>query len=97
MACVSKQELIKLQKTLKTDHAIGQKFGVSRQAIHQFRLKYGIKANTTKNKERDLKIIGSYKKGKSIQKLSEELDLSYSHVYKIIERNSALRRKKKSR
>jgi len=95
MACVSKPELIKLQKTLKTDHAIGQKFGVSRQAIHQFRLKYGIKANTAKNKERDLKIICSYKKGKSIQEISQELDLSYSHIYRIIDKNSALRRKKK--
>jgi len=95
MACVSKQELIKLQKTLKTDHAIGQKFGVSRQAIHQFRLKYGIKANTAKNKERDMKIISSYKKGKSIQKLSEELDLSYSHVYKILNKNIGKIRKKR--
>mgnify|MGYP000932859930 CR=1 FL=1 len=95
MACISKEELLKLQKTLKTDHAIGKKFGVSRQAIHQLRLKYGVKANTTKNKERDLKIVSSYKKGKSILQISQDLDLSYSHVYRIINKNIDMRKNKR--
>jgi len=95
MACVSKAELQKLQKTLVTDDAIGKKFGISRQAIHQLRVKYDIKANTAKNKERDLKIVNTYKKGKSIQEISQDLDLSYSHVYKILNKNIGKIRKKR--
>ena len=43
MPKISKSEFIKLHKKLKTDPAIGKKFGVSRQSIHQIRKKYGIK------------------------------------------------------
>ena len=42
MARVTKAQLIKLQKQLKVDEAIGAKFGITRQAIHQLRQKYGI-------------------------------------------------------
>ncbi len=94
MACVSKEQLIKLQKTLKTDHAIGKKFGVSRQAIHQLRVRYGIKATIAKNKERDLEIVTGYKKGKSLQALSKEFDLSIPHICKIIKTKGALRKKR---
>jgi len=37
MSKITKQELIKLQKSLVTDEAIGEKFGITRQAIHQMR------------------------------------------------------------
>lgn len=39
MSKISKQELIKLQITLVTDEAIGEKFGITRQAVHQMRKK----------------------------------------------------------
>jgi hypothetical protein len=42
MARISKDELIKLQKTLKTDVAIGKKIGVSAQYIQQLRKLYDI-------------------------------------------------------
>lgn len=91
MACVSKAELIKLQKTLKTDAAIGKKFGVSRQAIHQFRRKYGIEVSTAKTKERqdrDDKILNLFDKGMTGSKIAKMVGLSISQVYKIIKKNA---------
>jgi len=87
MAKVNKEQLIKLQKTLITDTAIGEKFGISRQAIHQMRVKYGINANTAKNKERNAKIISLYKKNKTGIAIAKDLDLSISQVYRIIKKN----------
>jgi len=84
MAIVSKDELKKLQKTLKTDAAIGAKFGITRQAIHQLRVKYGIESDRNKNKERNEKIVSLYKKGKTGTKIAEEMDLSISQVHRII-------------
>lgn len=52
MAKISKAELIRLQKKLKTDARIGEEFGITRQAIHQLRKKYGIKSRIAGNKER---------------------------------------------
>ncbi|MBL8029372.1 MAG: helix-turn-helix domain-containing protein [Fibrobacteres bacterium] len=84
MARISKVELIKLQKTLKTDAAIGEKFGISRQAVHQMRQKYGIDYNKGKNKERNEKIAALYKKGVAGTEIADQLDVSISQVYRII-------------
>ena len=88
MARITKEELVKLQKTYKTDAAIGKLFGISRQAVHQLRIKYAIKANREKNVERDKKIVAAYKKGKTGIEIANELDLSISQVYRIIKRLS---------
>jgi DNA invertase Pin-like site-specific DNA recombinase len=84
MAKVSKSELIKLYKTLKSDEVIGKKFGVTRQAIHQLRKKYGIESKYTLNPERNDKIIELYKKGSSGTALAKKLGLSVSQTYRII-------------
>jgi len=84
MATVSKTELIKLQKTLKTDDAIGKKFGITRQAIHQLRNKYGIPSLLVKNDERNEKIKSLYNKGVSGIKIAEKMELSVSQTYRII-------------
>jgi len=88
MAKISKQQLIKLQKTLKTDAAIGSEFGITRQAVHQLRRKYGIEANRAKNIERNKKILAAYKKGKSGLDIAKDIGLSVSQVYRIIEKLS---------
>jgi hypothetical protein len=84
MARVSKSELIKLYKTLKSDEVIGKKFGVTRQAIHQLRKKYGIESKYTQNPARNSKIIDLYKKGSSGTVLAKKLGLSVSQTYRII-------------
>ena len=42
MARITKSQLVTLQKKLKRDAAIGAEFGITRQAVHQLRKKYGI-------------------------------------------------------
>ena len=84
MARISKTDLIKLQKKLKTDDAIGKKFGVTRQAVHQLRKKYGIDSVIAKNDERNAKIIKAYKTGTSGTSLSKKFGLSVSQTYRVI-------------
>ena len=84
MATISKTELVKLQKTLKTDAAIGEKFGITRQAVHQLRKKYGIDSNTAKNDERNAKIAALAKSGKTGSDIAGKFGLSISQTYRII-------------
>jgi DNA invertase Pin-like site-specific DNA recombinase len=97
MAKISKGELIRLQKLLKTDAAIGKKFGITRQAIHQIRKKYGVESRYAKNDERNAKVIALYKKGVSGTVIAEKVGLSVSRTYKIINpaAQKALAKKKK--
>ncbi|OGJ85085.1 MAG: hypothetical protein A2268_16345 [Candidatus Raymondbacteria bacterium RifOxyA12_full_50_37] len=84
MARISKDQLKNLQKTLKTDAAIGKKFGITRQAVHQLRIKYGLDYNRKKNKERNDTIKGMYKKGASGAAIAKKVGLSISQVYRIL-------------
>jgi predicted DNA-binding protein YlxM (UPF0122 family) len=98
MPKISKSELIRLQKSLKTDAAIGEKFGVTRQAIHQYRVKFGIPSNLAKNDERNAKIVALYKKGLTGTEIAKKLDLSISQTYrmiKITEKKTPAKKKKK--
>jgi hypothetical protein len=84
MPRISKSELIKLQKQLGTDDAIGKKFGITRQAVHQLRKQYGIDSSIADNPERNAKIIAQYQKGVSGTDLAKKNGLSVSQTYRII-------------
>ncbi len=84
MPRVSKQALIKLQTKLKTDQAIGDKFGISRQAIHQLSLKYGLKAIKNKNKDRNKSIRDLYCNGMPVVKISKKTGLCISQLYRLL-------------
>jgi DNA invertase Pin-like site-specific DNA recombinase len=84
MARISKQQLIKLQAKYKTDDAIGDLFGITRQAVHQLRKKYGLTPVADKHAERNSEIIKIYKAGTSGTKLAKKLKISVSQVYRII-------------
>ncbi len=84
MARISKQQLIRLQKTLKTDAAIGKKYGITRQAVHQLRQKYDLDYNRKKTKERNRKIAVLYKRGRTGVQIARKTGLSISQVYRII-------------
>jgi DNA invertase Pin-like site-specific DNA recombinase len=94
MPRISKSELIKLQKQLGTDEAIGKKFGITRQAVHQLRKKYGIESTYAGNPERNAKIIDLYKKGAAGTALAEKFDISISQAYRIINEAGAMKAKK---
>jgi hypothetical protein len=84
MAKISKNGLISLQKSLITDEAIGKKIGVTRQAIHQMRQKYGIPAIRDKHAKRDDNIRLRAKKGCDVAKIAAHFNLSVSQTYRII-------------
>ncbi|NLD93471.1 MAG: hypothetical protein GX639_12475 [Fibrobacter sp.] len=84
MAKISKAQLEKLQKKYKTDDAIGKLFGITRQAVHQLRTKFGIAPVADKHKERDEAIIKAYNAGVSGTALAKKYDLSISQTYRII-------------
>jgi hypothetical protein len=84
MARISKGQLEKLQKKYKTDEAIGKLFGISRQAVHQLRTKYGIAPIPDKNEVRNGEIFREYEQGLSGIKLARKFKLSTSQAYRII-------------
>jgi hypothetical protein len=83
MATINKNQLLKLQKSLITDEAIGKKFGVTRQAIHQPRQKYGIPAIEGKNDDRNAKVLSMRQKGIPMVEIAKKMDLSISQTYRI--------------
>jgi DNA invertase Pin-like site-specific DNA recombinase len=97
MAVVNKSELIKLYKTLKSDGAIGKKFGVTRQAIHQLRQKYSIDSKYTKNPVRNAQILALYGKGLSGTSIAKKLELSISQTYRIINKTAKKKSAKKKK
>jgi hypothetical protein len=89
MATISKAELIRLQKKFKTDARIGEEFGITRQAIHQLRKKYGIESRTAGNTERNKEIVESRDAGQSVESLAKKFSLSIPQTYRIIKETSA--------
>lgn len=59
---ISKAELISLQKTLKTDKAIGAKFSITPQAVYYIRKKYGIPSRLPATIKRKRRLSHSIKK-----------------------------------
>jgi hypothetical protein len=96
MPRISKTELLKLQKSLKTDAAIGEKFGITRQAIHQFRNLYGIPSLQAKNDKRNAYIISLHKKGLSGVKIAKKVGLCVSQTCRII-KNAGMKSKAKKK
>ncbi|MCL2689731.1 MAG: hypothetical protein FWE57_07785 [Chitinispirillia bacterium] len=84
MAKITKAQLGKLQKKHKTDAAIGELFGITRQAVHQMRKKYGLDSSIINNPERNSDIVEAYDSGTSGTALAKKFDLSVSQTYRII-------------
>jgi len=84
MARISKSQLERLQKKYQTDDAIGKLFGITRQAVHQLRIKYGIDPVEDKNKSRNSDIVKQYDNGAAGTKLADKYKLSISQTYRII-------------
>ncbi|MBD3242408.1 MAG: histone [Chitinivibrionales bacterium] len=92
MAKLSKEKLIKLQKRLKRDAAIGAEVGITRQAVHQLRKKYGIPSVIENNPQRDKEIIKQYKQGTPVADIAKAHDLSISYTYRIISESKGARK-----
>jgi DNA invertase Pin-like site-specific DNA recombinase len=97
MARISKAQLTKLQKKYSTDAKIGDLFGITRQAVHQLRKKYGIDSSIADNPVRNAKIVKLYKAGSSGTALAKKFDLSVSQTYRVINEAKAGKKKAKKR
>ena len=78
------EAILALQKTHLTDHKIGKEFGISRQAVYQFRKNNNISPVLNKNLDRNTEIINRFKNGESGTKIAFSLDMSVSQTYRII-------------
>jgi len=95
MATITKAQLEKLQKKLVTDAAIGAQFGITRQAVHQLRKKFGLESSLKDNPERNQEIVKAYQSGVSGTALAKKFKLSISQTYRIINENKKPAKKSK--
>src|SRR5664279_5201547 len=95
MSKISKKELIRLQKTLETDEAIGAKFGITRQAVHNMREKYGIESRYITNPKRNARIVAAYKKDISAVDLVKKYGVSIAQIYRILDEAGAVKKRRK--
>ncbi|NLD94576.1 MAG: helix-turn-helix domain-containing protein [Fibrobacter sp.] len=84
MARISKAELIKLQKKFGTDAKIGEEFGITRQAVHQLRKKYGIDSRTSSNPDRNKDMVDMRDSGHSVEAIAKKVKLSVPQTYRIL-------------
>ena len=97
MGKITKQELLRLQKKFGADARIGEEFGITRQAIHQLRKKYGIASRTAANPERNQEIVELREGGKSVAAIAKKYDLSIPQIYRILKETGApVKAKKKA-
>ena len=94
MAAITKAELVKLQKSLKTDAEIGKKFDITRQAVHQLRKKYGIDSRTAENPARNQKIVSLRDAGKGVAVIAKQFDISIPQTYRILKESEPAPKKK---
>jgi len=88
MARIGKNQLIKLQKRYKTDGAIAGLYGMTRQAVHRLRKKYGIPPVTDRHSERNEQIRALRKNGMSIIKIAKKYNLSTMQTYRIVKEHT---------
>lgn len=82
---VTKTQLTKLQKSLKTDERIGEALGLTRQSVHQLRKKFGVAPSTGPGRSnRDAEIAAAYIGGETGISIARRLGLSISQTYRII-------------
>lgn len=85
MSKVTAAQFAKLQAKHKTDAAIGEALGgITRQAVHQMRKKFGIESLVAKNDERNAQIVAAYTAGATGVALAAKYKISISQAYRII-------------
>ncbi len=97
MARISKSELIRLQKKFKTDARIGEEFGITRQAVHQLRKKYGIESRTAGNPERNKEMVALRDSGHSVEAIAKKYKLSIPQTYRILKETAIAMKPAKKR
>lgn len=93
MPQIGKEQLIQLQKRYGSDQAIGNRLGVSRQAIYKLRKKYEIGATTDRHEKRNREIKHLHSTGIAPIQLAVRFSLSVTQIYRILnpERESGMK------
>jgi len=88
MATLTKNDILAMRKKgYLTDSAIASQAGITRQAIHQLRKKYGLAKVKDRLKDRDREILAMYNSGCLADEIAKARDISISQVYRIISRS----------
>jgi DNA-binding NarL/FixJ family response regulator len=83
MPKISKEELIRLQKTLITDVAIAKHLGVSQPYVHHIRKLYGIPSRFAGNSNRNNEIAALYSGGMTAYDIANKFGLRPGRIYQI--------------
>lgn len=84
MAKITKAQFRILQKKLLRDSYIAKELGVSRQAVYQMRMKFGLKSLVPDHRARNAAIVKAYKAGETGLAIAGKFDISASQVYRVI-------------
>jgi DNA invertase Pin-like site-specific DNA recombinase len=95
MARITKTDLSKLQKKFGTDAKIGEEFGITRQAVHQLRKKYGIESRTSSNPDRNKEMVDMRDNGQSVEAIAKKVKLSVPQTYRILKETAGEKPAKK--
>jgi Zn-dependent peptidase ImmA (M78 family) len=84
MPKITKAQFVALQKKYKMDSAIAKELGVSRQAIYQMRMKFGLESVKADHRNRNAEIVKAYKSGIPGTAIAGKFKLSVSQTYRVI-------------
>lgn len=82
----AKRAFKEIQHQLITDEAIGEMYGITRQAVYASRKRLGIPASD-KYTKRNAMIIAKYVRGVSVVHIAQSEGISISQVYRIVRKN----------
>lgn len=84
MARIGRNQLAKLQKRYETDEAIAGLYGISRQAVHKLRKKYGIPIVRDRHRARNESITKLREEGITIAGIARRFGLTPTHIHRIL-------------
>jgi transposase len=93
MPRISKSQLIKLQKRYHSDQAVGELFGITRQAVQQLRRRLAVAPVAGRHTRRNAEIARLYASGSSGARLARRFRLSAVQVYRILKQEGVSLRK----
>jgi len=93
MAKITKPQFVALQKKHVTDTAVAAALGVSRQAVHHLRAKFGIMSSVPDVRARNAAMVEAYMDGETGVSIAHRYRLSISQTYRILD--AALNKAKK--
>ena len=81
---INRTVMIRLQKKFKTDEEIGRQIGgITRQAVHQMRTKFGVPSLIVGNKDRNKRIRKLARSGECKLNLAKKFNMHHSSIYRI--------------